>query len=491
MPPSDPYAKAARNVQLVVNASFDDADRGLAIIGTEIVNTTRRMVTNPSPSQPGEPPGLVTGGLRLSYKWAYLSRRGRYRSIEVGSDASTRQPTTGRRVVYACVFDAHTRVSMEKGTKTIGQVRPGDSVLTQTGEFREVVAVSSFPAHEKPDLVEIHTPWRADRDHVITVTADHKIMAWRDGRNKWIEAGDLLMTDQLYMRRKVAHNKAPFGKYPERICMNCETPYRKQGKQFCTTRCRADYWTRTGTNPHSGVKRSAETCALIGEKVAKAMAAHPEKHPSRIVAQRGFRTDLERQVEAWLIMRGLDFEVGFPVGRSIVDFWIPSLGEVVEADGAFWHQDQAVDIARDLRLLDILPGSRITHLHFYDKRFTPQNWDPNPLPDVHYIACNPGPDTYVDPEACVAVSPKSIRPWRFDGRKTAMLYDLAVDGVHSFFANGLLVSNSYLEAGTSQMEPRPHFRPSVLLVRKAMPAHFARAIANAQRRKARELRANP
>lgn len=109
MPSSDhPYARAAEQVRLVVGASFDDADKAMAIIGTDIVNVTRRMVTNPSPSQPGQPPGLITGGLRLSYKWAYLSKRGRYRSIEAGSDSTTRQPITGRIVDYAAWLEGGT-----------------------------------------------------------------------------------------------------------------------------------------------------------------------------------------------------------------------------------------------------------------------------------------------------------------------------------------------------------------------------------------------
>lgn len=106
---SDPWVEASKNLELVIRASFDDADRALALIGTEGVNTVRRMVTNPSPSQPGEPPGLITGGLRLSYKWEWRDRVGRFRSIAIGSDSTTLRPIDGRRVIYAGWLEVGTR----------------------------------------------------------------------------------------------------------------------------------------------------------------------------------------------------------------------------------------------------------------------------------------------------------------------------------------------------------------------------------------------
>lgn len=106
---SDVWGEAARNVELVVRASWDDSERALAVIGTEVTNEVKVLVTGPSPSEPGQPPGLVTGGLRLSYKWEPRVTRGRYREVWIGSDKSVLQPTTGRQVDYAPYLEFGTR----------------------------------------------------------------------------------------------------------------------------------------------------------------------------------------------------------------------------------------------------------------------------------------------------------------------------------------------------------------------------------------------
>ncbi|MGB9825994.1 MAG: hypothetical protein ACPLRU_04910, partial [Desulfofundulus sp.] len=37
----------------------------------------------------------------------------------------------------------------------------------------------------------------------------------------------------------------------------------------------------------------------------------------------------------------------------------------------------------------------------------------------------------------------------------------SVEGIHSFVASGIVVSNSFLEFGTSKMSARPWLRPAV------------------------------
>ena len=368
----------------------------------------------------------------------------------------------GSNVKYSCIYNANTRIKTEDGTRTIGQIRVGDRVLTQTGEYRSVIAKSAFPVTEKPDLVDIEGAWRSDLTHKITVTADHKILVYRDGRNKWVVAGDLQSADMLYSRRKLAYNKGTGATGTIRICLNCGTQYQygsrfSQGKKFCSVECRNEYWYDKGHNPHIGMKRSKEARANMSAATRRRLAEHPELHPSRIVARRGHVTECERQIRDWLRGTGFSFQFQKSIGTHVVDFYLPSTQTIIEADGAFWHQNQGVDIERDKALIQEVPDSTIVHIHFYDKRFTPK-LERNPTENTYYVAVNPGMGSYADPTQFEARHIVSIRKWRYErpqgkaGSLVPKLYDLTVDGVHSFFANGILVSNSFVELGT-----RPHF----------------------------------
>lgn len=95
--PSDIIAKRVAKIVQAVELGLDDA---LNAIGIETVNTVRLLITKPSPSAPGEPPGLITGGLRLSYRWEVGSAGG-VKFVMVGSDEAVLQPITGLPVDYA------------------------------------------------------------------------------------------------------------------------------------------------------------------------------------------------------------------------------------------------------------------------------------------------------------------------------------------------------------------------------------------------------
>ena len=127
---------------------------------------------------------------------------------------------------YACVLGGNTTVVCERGWVGIGQIKQGDRVLTQTGEYRPVIATQRMPARLKPDMVDIRAKWRSGCDHRLTVTSDHKVLAWRDGRRLWLPAGDLRPTDSLFHRAKQPHNKGHRA-YVE-TCAWC-------GKQFATS----------------------------------------------------------------------------------------------------------------------------------------------------------------------------------------------------------------------------------------------------------------
>jgi hypothetical protein len=92
--------QAANNIKIVLAAGREGARAALTALGIEGVNTVRVMLTHPSPSAPGEPPGLIMGGLRGSYDWEY-GESGDEAWVYIGSDASRHRPITGEAVDYA------------------------------------------------------------------------------------------------------------------------------------------------------------------------------------------------------------------------------------------------------------------------------------------------------------------------------------------------------------------------------------------------------
>ena len=345
---------------------------------------------------------------------------------------------------YACVMGSNTAVTIhgrKGGCKGIGVVGVGDRVLTQTGEFREVLATNRFPARLKPSMVDVVAEWRSDRDHRLTLTSDHKVLSLREGRRQWIHAGDLLLSDLVFSRKKISPFKGTRDPecYTEVKCSTCAAPFtvwagrlRYNKKYFyCSMACRNEGYSGD-KHPSLGLPRD----------MSPARTGLAEK-------RRNGGTDRELAVERWLIRRGLAYVREYRIGSRHVDFYVPSMNLVVEADGGYWHQDQRKDVERDAAILAAGPdGLEIIHVHFYSDSYSPKNLVEHPIPGVSYVACNPGPDTFVDPEVFEAVPIKSLRPWRYvvggKGSNQSQLYDLSVEGVHSFVASGIVVSNCYV-----------------------------------------------
>jgi len=432
----------------LLNGPQGPVARDLSLRAIRVEAAAKQNASHPPPSVPGSGPAVRTGRLRSSITW------------QVFADGEGLYADIGSNVEYACVFNAHTVLPTSTGARTIGQVQSGEKVFTQTGEYHQVIARTSFSALEKPELIELSTPWRANRGHKITLTLDHKVLAFRDGRNQWIEAGNLRSDDLVYSRSKVSPAR---GTRRVKTCSWCEKQHQGQGKRYCSQVCRDAAWA-AGANPHLGALRSDATRGKLRDIAIKRGAG---AEMNRLLAQRGYITSCERDVETWLKERGVIYERQVVFGDHVVDFFLPIEREIIEADGAYWHQEQERDIERDRELLVHAPGVEITHLHFFNKRFTPPI-DPEPLPGVRYVVCNPGPKSFVDPVQFTKVPVTIMRSFVYGakapkpkGTLSAQLFDISVEGVHSFVAAGLLISNSYVELGTERMAPRPYLRPAL------------------------------
>lgn len=372
----------------------------------------------------------------------------------------------------ACVFGSETKVVTPAGPTPIGRVQVGDSVLTQSGDFRKVLAKSIFPVGLKPDLVEVRATWRAGGEHNITLTSDHKVLAYRENRRLWVPASELKLTDKLFQRIKIAPNvgrSIAVAKFSCSQCGNVFTGWRGRVRRYCSMACRNIAYAGIA-HPSRGKHRSAESMANARRALA---------------IKRWHGGSAEQQaVERWLIRVGVTYEKEVAIGGYFVDFYIPDEHLIIEADGAYWHQNQEKDVARDVVLIGAsLPGLRIWHVHFFHEKCSPK-LNENPLPNVTYVACNPGPETFVAPDIFEQTDITSLRSWRHDRPAyNANLYDLSVEGIHSFVASGLIISNSDYAIAVHE-HPSEHDPPSwkgvAVQWNVGGPQFLARAIHEAQ-----------
>jgi hypothetical protein len=109
MPPTIDKRRAEQNLQVTLRRAQDNTEEGLRVVGLLIVNHVKVLVTKPPYSAPDTPPGLRTGGLRLSYdSEVRKGRKGPY--VAVFSNKKTLQPVPpGKPVVYAPFLEFGTR----------------------------------------------------------------------------------------------------------------------------------------------------------------------------------------------------------------------------------------------------------------------------------------------------------------------------------------------------------------------------------------------
>ena len=486
-------------------APLDKAQKALVAIGLQLERDIKVSMTTGTgrtyrrgnivhvASAPGQPPAVDTGRLRasISTNWSDSGlSRGRVGG-QADSENGIGQPNqvqrkftvvVGTNVLYACL-SAGTTVLTKEGGKRISSVKKGDLVLTQTGEYHKVLNTIKIKNTDRPDMVTIDVAWRKGMSRKLTMTKEHKVLVYREGRNKWVCAGDLLESDRVYSKPKIACNKGT-GKYNDIICRNCGDLFQgsKGKKIYCSVKCRALYWKENDCNPHSGVVRLGITKQKMREKMRVRLLERPETHANHIMGKKGFQTNAEKQVYEWLMSRRLKRRLvkQYPVAGKFVDFYIPSLNHIYEADGAFWHQDQMKDINRDKKILEKMPDVKITHIHFFDEKHSPKDLFSNPLPNVYYSVCNPGPDSFVDLSIFSMYQIRSIKHWKYigpqkgDRRHSPYLYDLCVDTVHSYYANNVLVSNSWLEFGTRRMAARPFIRPAFDKIKSRIASMLAK-----------------
>lgn len=82
----------------------------------------------------------------------------------------------------------------------------------------------------------------------------------------------------------------------------------------------------------------------------------------RNLAKKGKLTDIEAIVDKFLQSKEIEYINEYPIGRKVVDFYIPSQNLIIEADGEYWHQDKEKDSMRDTYIKEKIPGVNIIRL---------------------------------------------------------------------------------------------------------------------------------
>lgn len=93
-------------------------------------------------------------------------------------------------------------------------------------------------------------------------------------------------------------------------------------------------------------------------------------------------TRVELAARTLLDELGVEFVEQHPIGVYTVDFFIPKIGLVIEADGAYWHKSEARERARDAYLLKNEGIESV--LHLTEEQLKP--WTPKRLAFERYRA---------------------------------------------------------------------------------------------------------
>jgi very-short-patch-repair endonuclease len=431
-------------------------DLAANVIATEVQLAARRYLAEGIAAY-GAPkkPGRGTSGLRQGIMVKEFKSGGaEYSRYDVFVDI--------KRFPYTCVYGGKTKVVTKDGYKAICSIKVGDKVLTQDGKFHTVVNTNKFKAIKKPSLVTITTEYRNGSTHKLTVTDDHKILVLNNGCSYWKPAGELNCDDILLSPKKLSVNKGKF--YADRkniVCKWCKKEFevyksylKHYNVSFCSNACKYAFC-GSDKNYHIGMKRSNKTRKLLSALKTEYYKNNPKQHLNYKLSKSGYKTAPEKEIEKYLIDNNIRYKYNYNICKYWVDFYCPDLKLIFEADGGYWHKDQQKDLLRDKELLKYLPkGFRIIHLHFIIKEHA-INLETNPLPNVYYLQTNPSMSSYVNLERFKFIKILNIKKWKVTN-KNALVYDLSVEGMHSFVANGILISNCWVEYGRNAGSARPY-----------------------------------
>lgn len=92
-------------------------------------------------------------------------------------------------------FTEDALVHTKNSLKSIKDVKIGDYVITENGNFNKVINTAKYDIEE--ELVQIKHIYGTDKHYPTVCTLDHKILINRNNTLKWIQAKDIVKTDYV------------------------------------------------------------------------------------------------------------------------------------------------------------------------------------------------------------------------------------------------------------------------------------------------------
>jgi len=103
-------------------------------------------------------------------------------------------------------------------------------------------------------------------------------------------------------------------------------------------------------------KMTLETKRIRREKYMKWLIENPDKHPNRIMAQKGFISKPQKEMYYTILEHYDDAELEYPIrtksGLKFIDVAIPSKKIAFEFNGKYWHKDYNKDLIRQQAIVN-------------------------------------------------------------------------------------------------------------------------------------------
>lgn len=366
-----------------------------------------------------------------------------------------------------CFVSPKVRIYTSRGWKPIGGIKSGDLVLTHKGRFRRVTHLHrNFTKNQK--VVDFCLTF-GGTNYQILITSNHPILI----NGEWKIAEELKPGDSVRWMADSCRgcgSALPYGlKYCGVHCQWQDPLHRElvsgsntqslllqyvEGRRdrYANTVAANDkmremlatgWRPRRSTQPASEETRRKISESKRGERnplrqypsvgirnaqlLQEFLVAHPEKHPNRIMALRGHKTDIERKMEAGLLGAGIPHEFQHYSAGLWIDFAIVEHRIAIECDGEYWHRDPEAEVSRDARL----EAEGWTVLHFPGKQIT-NNLSGCINEVIRVLKNHNGEYLFADFE---------VKEVKTRVLKTARLYNFSVEEDESYVAKGLVVHN--------------------------------------------------
>ena len=101
-----------------------------------------------------------------------------------------------------CILGGTAKISTINGPKEIRKIVVGDYVLTHKGRYKKVIKTFKRKYFGEVVRIELGVINGKGNSIGVTLTDNHPVLAEREGKQQWINAGNLITTDKIYIEGK-------------------------------------------------------------------------------------------------------------------------------------------------------------------------------------------------------------------------------------------------------------------------------------------------